>query len=152
MGEPALKKLKSSDSSLDENNSLRSILLKSGISYDKRKEGFKGLLIRNSSSHQLVAGDNVTCKKSITQALQFDKPLTNEVITDLEQELSDTNSLKIYLVPMVSPNSSDNLFQESVIRLLLNIDCIQPQLLNILLEKLPLFNEDEKYVDTYEID
>lgn len=87
--------------------------------------------------------DNVACKKSITQALQFDKPLTQQFVNDLEQELADPNTLKTYLVPVVV-STSDNLFQESVIKLLLNIDCVQPFLINILLEKLPQFNEDER--------
>ncbi|XP_071484742.1 Fanconi anemia group D2 protein homolog [Diadema antillarum] len=116
-----------------------------------------GLMVESAGFH-LMAGDHpnqlsvdqVMFQKKIRKAVKSSMNLEKTIedfITGLQNHIEDSVRLKYSLLPTMSSAECESARggnQDSLIRLLLGVDEMQPALVNMLLEKLPEFMGEEE--------
>ncbi|XP_071510780.1 Fanconi anemia group D2 protein-like [Diadema antillarum] len=121
-----------------------------------------GLMVESAGFH-LMAGDHpnqlsvdqVMFQKKIRKAVKSSMNLEKTIedfITGLQNHIEDSVRLKYSLLPTMSSAECESARggnQDSLIRLLLGVDEMQPALVNMLLEKLPEFMGEEDSMFDY---
>ncbi|XP_077977229.1 Fanconi anemia group D2 protein-like [Glandiceps talaboti] len=115
-----------------------------------KKTGF--VLMAGDASNEINVDQSVF-QRDLTKAIKRhpDYPeVVEEFITALQNHLEDPVRLKYSLLPTITSNECDSSRgsnQDSMLKILLGIDLLQPRLANLLLERLPEFTEEDQVFD-----
>ncbi|KAL8611266.1 hypothetical protein ACOMHN_013697 [Nucella lapillus] len=110
-----------------------------------------GLILKNGEEKNEINVDKAVFQKNVTLALKRQQGDINEVIEDFLEGFSDyINNVQRFhksLLPTTTTKDCDSArskVQDSVVRILLGVECLQPALVKSLLEKLPEFSQDDE--------
>ncbi|XP_039629383.1 Fanconi anemia group D2 protein [Polypterus senegalus] len=109
-----------------------------------------GVILQQAGAPVEIASDQAVFQKKIYQCLRKHPrypSVVQEFITGLESHMEDKENLRSCLLPCVlrvldGESSANNSYHESLLKLLLGIDILQPKVINTLFEKLPEFMFD----------
>jgi len=107
-----------------------------------------GLHVNSGQMQDELEVDRSIFQKKIRNSLKTHQNYP-EVIDDflegLQEQLDDAGRFRLSLLPVSMSEDTEGYggSQESLIRMLLGVDILQPKIANMLLEKLPEFTEDD---------
>ncbi|XP_076469253.1 Fanconi anemia group D2 protein-like isoform X2 [Babylonia areolata] len=110
-----------------------------------------GLILKNGEENNEISVDKSVFQKNLTTALKRQQGDINEVIEEFLEGFGDYtgNEQRFHksLLPTMTTKdceSARSKVQDSVVRILLGVECLQPPLVKSLLEKLPEFSQDDE--------
>ncbi|XP_053376879.1 Fanconi anemia group D2 protein-like [Mercenaria mercenaria] len=109
-----------------------------------------GLQLKNGSKYNRLAMDQAVFQKNLLKELRGKSGNgVEQFVEGFQEYIEEPKRLHRSLLPTVTSPDCDSArggFQESVVKILMGVDVIQPPLMTVLLEKLPEFTGEEDCV------